>query len=143
MTKITKPLYKIRSMLLSRVDGYFIVNVKHQTSSTVKTSKMLKMCSFMRKNLAETLWERQQHLHLHSSEFSHICDSKKMYDSRYVLCWAEDVLSSDIGNKTLKLLWLWKNIHFLPPSDFHIQSSNLSVSSCHGVISCNYFDDPS
>ena len=37
------------------VDGYFIVNAKHQTSSTVKTSKMLKMSSFMRKFLVQTL----------------------------------------------------------------------------------------
>ena len=36
------------------VDGYFIVNAKHQTSSTVKTSKMLKMSSFMRKFFVQT-----------------------------------------------------------------------------------------
>ena len=57
--KLTKPLQN-KAMLLPKsvlIDTLLsMLNRKHWTSSTVKTSKMLKMSSFMRKSLDQTLW---------------------------------------------------------------------------------------
>ena len=105
----------------------FIVNAKHQTSSTVKTSKMLKIC-FMRKKLAETLWGRQQHLapSFHTSVTKTKCMTVDMF---YVELRMFYLLTSEIK--------LWNCCDYerifiscLP----QISTSNLPTSQSHLVM---------